>query len=270
MTPRLIPRIRIALACAVLLLAALNATAIRGQAEADASASGLQVRSAEYNADTNTIAVALANETQKSVTAYGLDITVASGGKTLAQTEYGNDLLNLVLNGRGKKGAEESWVGAIQPGDIHTDSIPANVTAAPEVAGPIEVHVQVMVALWSDGAVEGTNQFMIKQMQDSRLATLHAEEKVLALLHAHSGDGDAQASIAGVLNDLALLTKSPQQASDLPASEILNSTVLNDAVSNLTEIKSSANTAAQLRVYAADFAATHQRRVVFLQSMGQS
>jgi hypothetical protein len=144
------------------------------------------------------------------------------------------------------------------------------MTAQSEQAGPIEVHVEVMVALWSDGAVEGTNQFMIKQMQDGRQATLHAEEKVLALLDAHSGDGDVQARIGGVLNDLALLIKSPQPGADVPASEMLNSTVLNDAQTNLTRIKSSANTAAQLRVYAADFAAEHQRRVALLQSMGEA
>jgi hypothetical protein len=226
------------------------------------------VRNAELNPATNSIAVALANETQRSVTAYGLDITLTSGGKTLAHTEYGADLLNLILNGRGKKGAEDSWTGAIQPGDVHTDSIPANLPAGSEATGPIEVHVAVMVALWSDGAVEGTNQFMIKQMQDGRLATLHAEEKVLALLEAPAADEDVQSRIGGALNGLPALIKAPALDADVPASEMLNSTVLNDAVSTLTKIKSSANPAAQFRVYAADFAAAHQRRVALLQSMG--
>jgi hypothetical protein len=70
------------------------------------------------------------------------------------------------------------------------------------------------------------------------------------------------------LNGLPALIKAPALDADVPASEMLNSTVLNDAVSTLTKIKSSANPAAQFRVYAADFAAAHQRRVALLQSMG--
>jgi len=263
------------LACALIALAALSSPSLPAQTEAEASATSLQVRSAELNPATNTIAVALANETDKSVTAYGLDITVTSAGKTLAHTEYGADLLNQVLNSLAKKGAENSWAGAIQPGDVHTDSIPANLPAGPVVSGTdatgsIEVHVTVMVALWSDGAVEGTNHFMIKQMQDGRLAALHAEEKVLALLDASNTDDDVQTRIGAALIGLASLIKAPAQDADTPASEMLNSTVLNDAVADLTRIKSSANAAAQLRIYTADFAAAHQRRVALLQSMGQS
>ncbi len=267
MTPRLISRFRLVLFCAVVVLAAVSSPA---QSEPDGNASGLQVRDAEYDAANNTVTVTLANETQNSLTAYGLDITVTSGGKTLAHTEYGADLLNLILNGRGKAGAEDSWMGAIQPGDVHTDSIPANVTAGVESTGPVEVHVRVIVALWSDGAVEGSNQFMIKQMQDGRLATLKTEEKVLGLLDARLAEGDAQARIAGLLNDLGALIKSPQPAADVPASEMLNSSVLNYAVSNLTRVKSCANAAAELRAFSADFAAQHQRRVALLQSMGEA
>jgi hypothetical protein len=127
-----------------------------------------------------------------------------------------------------------------------------------------------MVALWSDGAVEGTNHFMIRQMQDGRLATLHAEEKVLALLSAPGADGDAQTRIGAALTGLSALIKAPAQDADTPASEMLNSGVLDDAVANLTRIKSSANAGAELRTYAADLAAAHQRRVALLLSMGEA
>jgi hypothetical protein len=270
MTRSPIPQALSVLACALLALAALGSPSLAAQTEADAGATSLHVRSAELNPATNTIAVELANETGNAVTAYGLDITVTSAGKTLAHTEYGADLLNLILNGRGKRGAEASWAGAIEPGAAHTDSIPANIPAGTEATGPIEVHVVVMVALWSDGAVEGTNHFMIRQMQDGRLATLHAEEKVLALLSAPGADGDAQTRIGAALTGLSALIKAPAQDADTPASEMLNSGVLDDAVANLTRIKSSANAGAELRTYAADLAAAHQRRVALLLSMGEA
>lgn len=270
MPPELVGRFRVPFACATVVLAALICPALPAQSAAEEAASGLSVRSATYNAAANTVVVELANDTQKSVTAYGLDITVRAGGKTIAHTGYGADLLNLILNARSKKGAADSWEGAIQPGDVHTDTIPANVPANAEVTGPVEVHVDVVVALWSDGAVEGTNQFMIRQMQDGRAAALRAEEKVLAILDAHGADAEIQSRIGGVLSDLALLTKASAPGADIPASEMLNSAVLSDAAANLTKIRSSEKAAAQFQAYAAEFAAQHQRRVALLQSMGQA
>ncbi|HXR39404.1 MAG TPA: hypothetical protein VN776_09940 [Terracidiphilus sp.] len=263
----MVRRFRNPLACAVVALAALNCTALPGQSGAGESSTGFSVRSAVYNPAANTVVVELANDTQRSVTAYGLDITVTAGGKAIAHTGYGADLLNLILNARSKKGAADSWDGAIRPGGVHTDTIPANVLAEAEVTGPVEVRVDVTVVLWSDGAVEGTNQFMIRQMQDGRQATLRAEGKVLSILDAHSGDPEIQSRIGGVLNDLALLVKGPEPGADVPASEMLNSAVLSDAVANLTKIRSSNNAAAQLQAYAADFTAQHERRVALTQSM---
>ncbi len=258
------------LACAVVVLAALNCPALPGQSGTEATASGLAVRSATFNAAANTVVVELTNETQKSVTGYGLDITVTVGTKTIAHTGYGADLLNLILNARGKKDAADSWEGAIRPGDAHTDTIPANVPPDTEASGPVEVRVEVVAALWSDGSVEGANQFMIRQMQDGRAATLRAEEKVLAILDAHNGDAEIQSRIGGVLNDLALLVKAPEPGVEVPASEMLNSAVLSDAVTNLTKIKASEKAPAQLQAYRAEFTAQHERRVALLQSMGQA
>lgn len=264
-----IRRFRSPLVCAVIVLAALNCPALPGQG-ADESATGLSVRSAAYNAAANSVVVELANDTVKAVTAYGLDITVSAGGKTIAHTGYGADLLNLILNARSKKGAADSWEGAIRPGDVHTDTIPANVPPETEVAGPVEVHVDVVVALWSDGAIEGTNQFMIRQMQDGRQATLRAEEKVLSILDAHHAEPEIQGRIGAVLNDLALLVKGPEPGVEIPASEMLNSAVLSDAVASLTKIRSSEKVAALFAAYAADFRAQHERRVALMQSMGQA
>jgi len=267
--PAPVCRFRVPLACAVLALAVLHGPALHGQSADEATASGLEVRSAGYNAAANTVVVELANDTGKAVTAYGLDITVTMGGKTIAHTGYGADLLNLILNARSKKGAADSWDGAIKPGDVHTDTIPANVPAEIEVTGPVEVHADVVAALWSDGAVEGANQFMIRQMQDGRAATLRAEEKVLSILEAHSGDPGVQDRFGAVLNDLAVLVKGPEPGTDVPTSEMLNSAVLSDAVTNVTKIKSSDHAGAQLQAYTGEFVAQHERRVALMQSMGQ-
>jgi len=70
-----------------------------------------------------------------------------------------------------------------------------------------------------------------------------------------------------VLNDLALLVKGPEQGADIPASDMLNSAVLSDAVTNLTKIKSSDHAGAEFQAYAADFTAQHERRVALMQSM---
>ncbi len=269
MKPRPIPRFRSVLACAALVLLALNSPALRGQSDADATTTSLQVRSAQFNPATGSVLVELFNDTQKSVTAYGLDIVVTSGGKTLSHTGYGADLLDLIVNARGQKDAADSWVGAIRPGDVHSDSIAANIPPDAEVTAPVEVRVQVTVALWSDGAIEGTNQFMIRQMQDGRDATMRAEEKVLAILDAHGGGGDVSGRIGEVLNDLAQLMKTPEPGAVVPASELLNSAVLSNAVTNLAKIRESGN-AAQFQAYKAAFAAQHQRRVALLQSMGEA
>ena len=270
MPRQLVRRFRIPFACAAGVLAALLCPALPAQSAAEEGATGLSVRSAAYSADANTVVVELANDTQRPLTAYGLDITVTAGGKTIAHTGYGADLLNLILNARSKKGAADSWEGAIRPGDAHTDTIPANVPPDTEASGPVEVHVEVVAALWSDGTVEGTNQFMIRQMQDGRAATLRAEEKVLDLLDTHGAEQEMQSRIGGVLNDLALLTKASAPGADIPASEMLNSAVLSEAAANLTKIRSSEKAAAQLQAYAVEFAAQHQRRVALLQSMGQA
>ncbi len=270
MSPTPFRRFRSLLAGAVVALAALNCHALPGQSAADEGATGLSVRSAFYNPAANAVVVELANDTAEAATAYGLDITVSAGGKTIAQTGYGADLLNLILNGRSKKGAADSWDGGIRPGDVHTDTIPSNVPAETEVTGPVEVHVDIVAALWSDGTIEGTNQFMMRQMQDGRQATLRAEEKVLSILDAHNAEPEIQGRIGGVLNDLALLVKGPGPGVEIPPSELLNSAVLDDAVTNLTKIRSSEKAEALFAAYTADFRAAHGRRVALMQSMGQA
>ena len=105
-------RFRRPLSCAVVVLAALNCLALPGQSSEDATATGLSVRSATDNAAANAVVVELANDTQKSVTAYGLDITVTADGKTIAHTGYGADLLNLSPQPRSRKGTSREVVAA--------------------------------------------------------------------------------------------------------------------------------------------------------------
>jgi hypothetical protein len=286
MLPAPIRRFRAPLACAIVALAVLRGPALRGQSADEATVSGLEVRSAAYNPAANAVVVELANDTANAVTAYGLDIAVTMGGKTIAHTGYGADLLNLILNARGKKGAADSWEGAIRPGDVHTDTIPANVPTETEITGPVEVHVTVVAAFWSDGAIEGTNKFMIRQMQDGRQATLKAEERVLTILDAHGGETGVEGRIGAVLNDLTVLMKqplesaaehaaeslvtSPEPGAENFAREMLNTQVLSDAVSNLTKIREAKDAPAQFQAFVADFTAQHQRRVALLQSMSQA
>jgi hypothetical protein len=269
MTPLLVRRFRNHFAFAGIMLAALNSPGLPGQTATEANALPLQVRSAEYVSTTNTVAVELVNDSQKAVTAYGMDITVTADGKVLSHLDFSADFLDLVLNARSQAASEDSWVGAIRPAEVYTESLPASIPNATPVTPPVVVQAAVKVIIWSDGTVEGADQFMIMQIQDRREATLRAEEKVLSVLAAHNADPDIRRRIGEVVNDLALLIKEPTQGADMHTADMLNTAVLNAAVENLARIRSSTDPDARFKVYNSDFATQHERRVALMQSMSQ-
>jgi hypothetical protein len=244
-----------------MMFAAFSGLLLQGQSSADTAQLALEVHSAEYNSAANSVAVELVNNGQMAVTAYGLDITLTANGKVLSHVNYSSDLLDQVLSGRIQTRSSDSWAGAIQPADVYSESLPANIKDTASITAPVVAQVVVKGIIWSDGTVEGPDHFMMQQILDRRTATLNAETQVLSILNAQSGEANTPRRLEAALKNLSSL---PQQSA-----ESLNTDVLNDAATTLAQIKSSTSPDAQLKVFSSKFANRHQIRAALMQAAAQ-
>jgi hypothetical protein len=245
---------------ALVVIALANCPALSGQSSTAAGVPELQVRSADFDSSANTVAVELVNNGQKAITAYGLEVTLTADGKAIGRFSFSSDLLDAVVDGRLQAGSEEAWSGAIQPGDPYTESLPAKQANLATATAPVTAQVVVKGVIWSDGTVEGADRYSMQQILDRREATLRAEEKVLAILDAHTTEAQIQHSVGAALEAVNQLMSAPQGA------ETLNSAVLNDAVQNLAQIQSSSAPLAQWNAYSKSLADRHQRRTALMRS----
>jgi hypothetical protein len=245
---------------ALVAIAFANCPALPGQSSTAAGVPELQVSSADFDPAANTVAVELVNNGQKAITAYGLEVTLTADGKVLGRFNFSSDLLDAVVDGRLQVGSEEAWTGAIQPGDPYTESLPAKQANLATAAAPVTAQIAVTGVIWSDGTIEGADRYSMQQILDRREATLRAEEKVLAILDAHSTEAQIQHRIGAALQAVNQLMSAPQ------GTEALNSAVLNDAAQSLAHIQASAAPAAQWNAYSKSLAGRHQRRTALMRA----
>ena len=245
---------------ALIAVALVHSPAQPGQSSTAAGVPELQVRSADFDSSANTVAVELVNNGQKAITAYGLAVTLTADGKAIGRFSFSSDLLDAVVDGRLQAGSEDAWTGAIQPGDPYTESLPAKQANLAAATAPVTAQVAVTGVIWSDGTVEGTDRYSMQQILDRREATLRAEEKVLAILDAHTSEAQMQHRIGAALEAVNQLMSAPQ------GMEALNSAVLNDAAQSLTRIQASSAPAAQWNAYSKSLADRHLRRAVLMRA----
>jgi hypothetical protein len=194
---------------------------LRALGQSAANPTTLQVLSAEYipgktsdllrepdlprtntSAEFDMIRVKVVNNGPRPATAYVIDVTVTSAGSAVTSFQHSVDMLNQVLNERCTTGADNSWQGAIKPGDVYTESIAENLDKA-RITDPakVVVHVAVSGIIWSDGSVDAesaSSRAAMKRYQERREEESRDEAKVIAILDAHQGDPDSQHRISEV------------------------------------------------------------------------
>jgi hypothetical protein len=193
-----------------------------GQSLPATKAPTLEVLSADYLPETNSIQFKLVNRSQKAATDYEVAIGVGDGTGTQVNWHggFGENLLNLVLaqqcrnagekSSAGNSRSENSWEGAIKPGDTYVHTLPANLNKS-ELSGPgATVRVVVAGVVWSDGSVEVDQTFpwaamSIKKSREREKLDASDSAKVVAILNAHADDPDIQHRIGEAITSLQAL-----------------------------------------------------------------
>jgi hypothetical protein len=194
--------------------------ALPGQSST-AKAPTLEVLSADYLPETDSIQFKLVNRSQKAATAYEVSIGVNDGTQVNWHGGFGEDMLNLVIteqcrNAAERPFAENSWEGAIKPGDTYVHTIPANLDKSELNSSGATIRVVVAGVVWSDGSVEVDQKFpwavmSIKKSREQEKRDASDSAKVVAILNAHADDPDIQHRTGAVITSLqALLDEGSQ------------------------------------------------------------
>lgn len=249
---------------ALALFVASQSASLPAQSSPMRKAQTLEVLSADYLPETDTIQFKLVNRSQKAVTGYELVIGENEVTQVNWHGGFGEDLLNQVLTEQcrnvgeksptanpldDKSPADKTWEGAIRPGDIYVHSIPANLDERQSNGSARAIHIVVAGVVWSDGSVEADQNFPSAVMSINR--SLEREKldasdsaKVVAILNAHTDDPDIQHRIGDAIKSLqALLADNPQAqpaSQGTPARKMLiqSSPVTGNALSNLKNFAS--------------------------------
>jgi hypothetical protein len=145
---------------AIALFVTLRCGPLLGQSSATAKGPTLEVLSAHYNRTTDTINFKLVKNGQKAATAYYVAFGVMGEKQVMWESGAGKDLLDLVLTsqcryaGANSPEGDDSWEGAIKPGDAYVHSESANLPQNQLTAFDPPVQVAVVGVIWSDGSVE--------------------------------------------------------------------------------------------------------------------
>jgi hypothetical protein len=253
-----------------------------GQSSPTAKAPTLEVLSAEYLPETGTIQFKLVNRSQKAATDYEIAIGVGDGAGTQVNWHggFGENLLNLVLaeqcrNASERAPAENSWEGAIKPGDTYVHSIPANLDKSQMNGSAPAIRVVVAGVVWSDGSVEIDQTFpwaamSIKKSREREKLDASDSAKVVAILNAHPEDSDVRHRIGEAINSLQALLADDRRVRPAPAGAprqkmlVQPSPVVSEVLGNLKNFASSPYPNEAFEAYSAMFECENERRIALL------
>lgn len=258
---------------AVALVLSLDLIAAAQSSTTKKPALTLDVLSAEYLPDTDTIRVKLINHSKKTATAYGIDISVLSNGKVLSQSGRASDLLNLFVSQQCGAGSKDS-LAAIQPGEIEIDSQPANFDKTQLTTPEPEIHVTVVGIIWSDGTVEGdpknpSGTLAMNRMQKQREKDASDEAKIISILDEHQDDPDIHHRIREITEAVAALATAPPAQTE-NADPVhrrytdARSPVFTTFLTNLQISESSPSPKETFEAITSFLACTHKERVAML------
>jgi len=260
---------------------------VLGQSSKATRVPTLDVLSAEYMPETDTIQLRLVNHSQKAATAYNVALGLMNDQKQVEwKSGFGEDLLNLVLNaqcdnvlqnslGGDAKPAPDSWEGAIKPGDTRVQSIAANLDKSQLNGVPPALQAAVTGIVWSDGSIEESKIVpwaagSMNRVRDQRKEDASNAAKVAAILNAHPEDADIQHRIGEAVKTLeALAAEYPRQQ---PSPEgkagqrkFVSSPVVSEALHNLKIFVASPYPKEAFEAYRASFDCKYKLRVALLQ-----
>jgi hypothetical protein len=267
---------------AIALFLASQDALVLGQSSKATKAPTLDVLSAEYMPETDTIQLKLVNHSQKAATAYNVALGLMNDQKQVEwKSGFGEDLLNPVLNaqcdlqnslGGDAKPAPDSWDGAIKPGDTRVQSIAANLDKSRLNGAPPALQAAVTGIIWSDGSIE-TSEIVpwaassMNRVRDQRKEDAGNAAKVTAILNAHPEDADIQHRIGEAVKTLeALAAEYPRQQ---PSPEgkagqrtgVSASPVVSEALHNLKIFAASPYPKELFEAYRASFECKYKLRV---------
>jgi len=257
-----------------------------GQSSKATKAPTLDVLSAEYMPQTDTIQLKLVNHSQKTATAYNVALGLMNDQKQVEwKSGFGEDLLNPVLNaqcdmqnslGGDAKPAPDSWDGAIKPGDTRVQSMAANLDKSQLNGVPPALRAAVTGIIWSDGIIE-TSEIVpwvagsMNRIREKRKEDASNAAKVVAILNAHLEDADIQHRIGEAVKTLeALAAEYPRQQ---PSPEgkagqgmsVSASPVVSEALNNLKVFAASPYPKELFEAYSASSECKYKLRVALLQ-----
>jgi hypothetical protein len=253
-----------------------------GQSSPTTKNPSLDVLSAEYLPETDTIQFRLVNHSNKAATAYYVAFGLMNDAQQVNWGPgFGEDLLNVVLNSQCRNArqnlpADNSLEGAIKPGDTYIRSVPANLDRNQLNSSAPAVHAEVAGIIWSDGSVEERKMFpaataSMNGSRDHRRKDAGDTAKVVAILNAHPDDPDVQHRIGEAIKSLqALLADDPRVE---PASErapgqkqfVRISPVVGSVLANLKLFASSPDPKEAFEAYSALLECQNEHRSALLQ-----
>jgi hypothetical protein len=251
----------------------------------------LEVLSAEYLPETDTIQYKLINNGTCEINAYEVQISVLADGKEFGQTGTGalgisEDLLDPQLfeqcrNANGWTQGEalpgtDSREWSFKPGEIYVKSMPSNVDKSKLNAAPPQVRVSVTGIIWSDGKIEGTSSTAMSplglkdmnRIREYRLEEADFETKTLAIVDAHPEDPDIQHRIAEAIKGLqSLLQGYPREEAtpDGGKRQVSAPPVVIGVIGNLGITANSPHPKEVFEAFSALWTCEHEHRVALLQ-----
>jgi len=222
------------------------------------------------------------NNGQKAATAYYVAFGVMGKSQVMWGSGAGKDLLDLVLTSQCRYAdanspeGDDSWEGAIQPGDVFVHSENANLPKNQLTAFDPPVRVAVLGVIWSDGSVEtptvtGATHWVTSALNlrlEQRKEDAQESTKVVSILNAHPDDADIRHRIGEATKSLESLMDDYRSARQAQASDqkmhVDSSFLVSQVLTNLNNFVVSPTPKVFFETYKAVFECQSKRRIAML------
>ena len=253
-----------------------------GQSSWTTTVPALDVLSAHYNRITETIQFKLVNNSQRAATAYYVAFGLSADKHVNWESGTGEELLDRLLTFQCRYASanflegDDSWEGAIKPGDIYVHSgggLPKYL-----LRGINPVQAAVVGVVWSDGSIETPEipgmttwaRTAINRLLDQRKVDAVESTKVVAILNANPEDadilhrlGEAKKSLQSLMDEYRRAQAQESQERTHHDSGFLVSRVLN----NLNNFLALPKPEVPFNAYKAVFECQSKRRVALVEAM---
>ena len=212
----------------------------------------LPVTSIQYEPTTKRLSIKVVNEGPEIITAFGLNVDVQVDEARHYTVGSVEDVLNVVISNRLTKRDPTSWIGAIQPGGVYTNTIQLNL----EDGVVPRFRATVTGIVYSSGNTVATDPQTVQTILNLRQSSMRSIEAIQHVVQDAGVNGRVLDRVDSIQDSLRALHDRAENEQN--SANALNPLIIELAIGDFENIRRSSDSDGQFQMFMQNLQFRHE------------